>query len=206
MNISDSLAELNLERFKVHSTKDAIFKPAAFLFSGDTFNGLEIRTFSSKNLNFAQSKLRILSGLYGLLRPLDKISPYRLEMGTSIKSTLGQQLSDFWKEDITESINKDLLKNNSKYLFNLASNEYFESVDVNKIKSKIVHFDFKKIKNQKLSNIGMLIKKCRGSMAKFLLVNNVVELDEVKKFSNFGFKFHSYNESLNKFIFTKNEK
>ena len=79
-----------------------------------------------------------------MLRPLDKISPYRLEMGTSIKSTLGQQLSDFWKEDITESINKDLLKNNSKYLFNLASNEYFESVDVNKIKSKIVHFDFKK--------------------------------------------------------------
>ena len=95
MNISDNLAELNFGRLKVHSTEKAILKPAAFLFSGDTFNGLEIRTFDSESLNLAQSKLRILSGLYGLLKPLDQISPYRLEMGTSIKFILGEELSNF---------------------------------------------------------------------------------------------------------------
>ena len=95
MNISDNLAELNYGRLKVHSTEKAILKPAAFLFSGDTFNGLEIRTFDNESLNLAQSKLRILSGLYGLLKPLDQISPYRLEMGTSIKIYFGRRTFKF---------------------------------------------------------------------------------------------------------------
>lgn len=206
MNVSDSLAEINFDRFKVHSTKKAILKPAGFLFSGDTFNGLEIRSFNLKSLNLAQCNLRILSGLYGLLRPLDKISPYRLEMGTSIKDILGKNLPDYWKSDITNLINKDLIKNKSKYLYNLASNEYFESIDKTKIKSKIVSFDFKKLQNKKFVNIGMMIKKCRGSMANFLIANNIHKLDDVKKFSYLGFKFHSYDESVNKFIFAKNEK
>ena len=206
MNISDNLAELNYGRLKVHSTEKAILKPAAFLFSGDTFNGLEIRTFDSESLNLAQSKLRILSGLYGLLKPLDQISPYRLEMGTSIKFILGEELSNFWKNDITKLINEDLYKNKDKYLFNLASNEYFESIDIKKIKSRIINFDFKKIKNNNLGGIGMMIKRCRGSMAKFLITKKVNNLDGIKRFSEFGFNFYSYDESLSKFTFVKNDK
>ena len=204
MNLSDSLAKLNYERLKKYSTKNALSKPAAFLFSGDTFNGLEVRTLDLKSLNLAQSKLRILSGLYGLLRPFDKISPYRLEMGTSLKPKLSQKLTDFWMNEITDSINKDLLKNQSKFLFNLASNEYCESIDKTKLQSQIINFDFKKLENNKLLNIGMMIKKCRGSMAKFLIINDVKRLEQIKKFSNLGFRFHSFDESENKFIFTKN--
>ena len=206
MNVSDSLAELNFDRLKVHSTKSATLKPAVFLFSGDTFNGLQIRTLDSKSMRFAQSRLRILSGLYGILRPFDLINPYRLEMGTSINEILGKSLTEFWKKETTDLINDDLFKNKSKYLFNLASIEYFDSIDKTKIKSKIINFDFKKFENNKLSNIGMMIKKCRGSMAKFLIVNQIEKLDEIKKFSYQGFKFHSHIESLNKFIFAKNEK
>ena len=205
MNVSDSLAETNFNRLKVHSTKNAVLKPAAFLFSGDTFNGLQIRTFDHTSSALAQRKLRILSGLYGLLRPFDQISPYRLEMGTGIKYILGEQLSEFWKDDITNSINNDLIKNKSQYLFNLSSNEYFESIKKEKIKSKIINFDFKKLENKSLKNIGMMIKKCRGSMAKFLLTNNIDNLAEIKKFSELGFKFHSFDESVNKFTFAKNE-
>ena len=131
------------------------------MFSGDTFNGLEVRTLDLKSLNLAQHKLRILSGLYGLLRPFDKISPYRLEMGTSLKNIFSQKLTDFWMNEITDSINKDLIKNQSKYLFNLASNEYCESIDKTKLQSQIINFDFKKLENNKLLNIGMMIKKCR---------------------------------------------
>ena len=98
MNISDSLTELNLQRFKDFDSHNNVFKPAAFLFSGDTFNGLSIRSFSKEMLSFAQDRLRILSGLYGLLRPLDLIQPYRLEMGTKIESILGTSLYDFWKK------------------------------------------------------------------------------------------------------------
>jgi len=205
MNVSDSLAEINFDRLRVHSTKNAVLKPAAFLFSGDTFNGLQIRTFDYTSLDLAQRKLRILSGLYGLLRPFDQISPYRLEMGTGIKYILGEQLPEFWKDDITNSVNNDLIKNKSQYLFNLSSNEYFESIKKEKIKSKIINFDFKKLENKSLKNIGMMIKKCRGSMAKFLLTNNIDSLAEIKKFSELGFKFHSFDESVNKFTFAKNE-
>jgi hypothetical protein len=126
-------------------------------------------------------------------------------MGTGIKYILGEQLSEFWKDDITNSINNDLIKNKSQYLFNLSSNEYFESIKKEKIKSKIINFDFKKLENKSLKNIGMMIKKCRGSMAKFLLTNNIDNLAEIKKFSELGFKFHSFDESVNKFTFAKNE-
>ena len=129
MKISDSLAQLNYQRFADFNTLDNISKPAVFLFSGETFNGLSIRTFSDDMLSFAQKKLRILSGLYGLLKPLDEIQPYRLEMGTNTNNLLGESLYDFWKEKITSSINIELDKSNSNFLFNLSSAEYFDSID-----------------------------------------------------------------------------
>ena len=201
MNISDSLTELNLQRFQDFNSNDNVFKPAVFLFSGDTFNGLSIRSFSKEMLLLAQQRLRILSGLYGLLRPLDLIQPYRLEMGTKIGSILGTSLHDFWKKKITSCLNNDLDKCKSKYLFNLSSQEYFESIDKKDLNAKIINFDFKIFKQNKLKSPGMMIKKYRGIMAKYIITNKLVDLEELKTFNELGFKFDSYNESNNKLLF-----
>jgi hypothetical protein len=201
MNISDSLTELNLQRFQDFNSNDNVFKPAVFLFSGDTFNGLSIRSFSKEMLLLAQERLRILSGLYGLLRPLDLIQPYRLEMGTKICSILGTSLHDFWKKKITSCLNNDLDKCKSKYLFNLSSQEYFESIDKKDLNAKIINFDFKIFKQNKLKSPGMMIKKYRGIMAKYIITNKLVDLEELKTFNELGFKFDSYDESNSKLLF-----
>ena len=201
MNISDSLTELNFQRFQDFNSNDNVFKPAVFLFSGDTFNGLSIRSFSKEMLILAQERLRIISGLYGLLRPLDLIQPYRLEMGTKIESILGTSLHDFWKKKITFRLNNELSKFKSKYLFNLSSQEYFESIDKKDLNAKIINFDFKIFKQGKLKSPGMMIKKYRGIMAKYIITNKLVDLEELKTFNELGFKFDSYNESNNKLLF-----
>ncbi len=201
LRVSDSLAKVNFQRINDFDTNDNIEKPAVFLFSGDTFNGLSIRSLDKNTLEIAQKRLRILSGLYGVLRPFDIVQPYRLEMGTNIISLLGKSLSDFWKEKITQLLNDDIKRNNSKFLFNLSSIEYFESIDKNKINAKLINFDFKKIKNNEVSNIGMMIKKCRGAMARFIIKNNISKLDDIKKFNDLDFKFHSFDESSRKFLF-----
>jgi len=203
MNISDSLADLNSKRFSDFSGSNILKKPAVFLFSGDTFNGLSINSFDKDSLLLAQKKLRILSGLYGILKPLDLISPYRLEMGTNTKFILGQSLVEFWKKDITDSLKKDILENDSEYLFNLASKEYFSSINESILKTITVNFDFKRIEKGKLFNIGMVIKKCRGSMAKFLIKNKIKKLKDIKDYSDLGFSFYSFDKKLNSFIFTK---
>ena len=201
MKISDSLTELNLQRFQDFNSYDNVFKPAGFLFSGDTFNGLSIRSLSKDMLSSAQHRLRILSGLYGLLRPLDLIQPYRLEMGTKIEPILGVSLPDFWKEKITSCLNNDLFKSKSKFLFNLSSQEYFESIDKNNLNADIINFDFKIFRDNKLKAPGMMIKKYRGIMAKFIITNKIVELEKLKTFNEAGFKFDSYDEFNNKLLF-----
>ena len=201
MNISDSLTEINLQRFQDFNSNGNVLKPAVFLFSGDTFNGLSIRSFSKEMLLSAQDRLRILSGLYGLLRPLDLIQPYRLEMGTKINSILGTSLPDFWKKKITSRLNNDLSKSKTKFLFNLSSKEYFESIDEKKLNAKIINFDFKIFKDNKLKAPGMMIKKYRGIMAKFIIINKIIDLEELKTFKDAGFKFDSYDELNNKLLF-----
>ena len=201
MKISDSLAQLNYQRFADFNTLDNISKPAVFLFSGGTFNGLSIRTFSDDMLSFAQKKLRILSGLYGLLKPLDEIQPYRLEMGTNTNNLLGESLYDFWKEKITSSINIELNKSNSNFLFNLSSAEYFDSIDLSVLQGKVINFDFKKRKQNKLVGVGMMIKKYRGKMARFIISNKIEDLNKLKTFNEDGFTFESFDESTNKLLF-----
>ncbi|MAI28991.1 MAG: hypothetical protein CMP38_02160 [Rickettsiales bacterium] len=201
MKISDSLTELNFQRFQDFNSNDNVFKPAVFLFSGDTFNGLSIRLFSKELLLLAQNRLRILSGLYGLLRPLDLVQPYRLEMGTKIDSILGISLHEFWKKKITSCLNNDLSKNKTKFLFNLSSQEYFESIDKNNLNAKVVSFDFKIFKDNKLKAPGMMIKKYRGIMAKFIITNKIFDIEELKKFNEEGFEFDSYDEPNNKLLF-----
>ncbi|MEE2695022.1 MAG: YaaA family protein [Pseudomonadota bacterium] len=201
MKISDTLAELNHKRFQEINKKNNTLKAAAFLFSGDTFNGLSIRSMNNETLTYSQRKLKILSGLYGILRPFDLIEPYRLEMGVKIRELLGMDLYGFWSEKITSHINEELKMNKKKYLFNLASNEYFSSLSLNKLDCEIVSFDFKKKKNNNLSSIGMMIKKLRGAMARFILENKIEDIQKLKDFKEYGFKFHSFGDSANQFIF-----
>ncbi len=201
MNISSSLAKVNFERFKYINNKSNIKKAASFLFSGDTFNGLSIRSLEKNDLLYAQKNLRILSGLYGMLKPLDIIEPYRLEMATKTNNIIGKNLYDFWKDKITANLNSDIKKNKSNFLFNLASNEYFSAINMSKIDCRIINFDFKKIKNHKLSGIGMMVKKLRGAMAHFIIVNKIKKIENLKKFNNFGFQFSKFISHENKFLF-----
>ena len=201
MNISDNLAELNYKRFQNFFDTSIVKKPAVYLFSGGTFNGLSIRSFDDSSLQYAQKKLRILSGLYGILKPLDSIQPYRLEMGTNTLDLIGDNLCTFWKELVTENINDEVKKNKIKFLFNLASKEYFTVVNENKLNCKVINFDFKKKKENQLSNIGMMIKNLRGSMAKYILSNRIDSLDELKNFNDIGFKYSEVDSTANNFSF-----
>ncbi len=201
MNISSSLATINFERFKVINSESNFKKAASFLFSGDTFNGLSVRSMKKNDLSYAQKNLRILSGLYGILKPLDLIEPYRLEMGTKTKSIIGKDLYDFWKNKITTHLNSEIRKNKSSFLFNLASKEYFSVIDLDKLDCKVISFDFKKIKNDEISGIGMMIKKLRGAMAHYIITNKVNDIKNLKKFNAFGFKFLNHDIYNNKLLF-----
>ena len=201
MNISEKLSILNYERFQQFTSDSNIRKPAAYIFSGDTFNGLSIRSFNSKSLEYAQNELRILSGLYGILKPLDFIEPYRLEMGTNTSSIIGSDLYEFWKDKVTTEINSDMKRNKQKLLFNLASKEYSMVIDKNNLNYKVINFDFKKKKEGKHANIGMLIKKLRGCMAKYILKNQIQDTDLVKNFNDLGFKYSDSLSSSDNFIF-----
>ena len=204
MNISDSLAKLNFDRFENISKKSNIKKAAGFLFSGDTFNGLAIRSLDSSCLTYAQKRLRILSGLYGILKPFDLIEPYRLEMGTKINGLIGGDLYNFWSNKLTSNLNKEIRNSKSNLLFNLSSNEYSSVIKFEKLKGKVVSFDFKKVKNGKLASIGMVIKKLRGAMAKYIISNKISSLEKIKNFNEFKFKFYEFNSKNDKFLFVSN--
>ena len=201
MDISKNLSKINHERFQ-HFHDPEIKKPAAYIFSGDTFQGLSIRSLDESSIVYAQQNLRILSGLYGILRPLDVIQPYRLEMGTNMLSILGTDLYKFWEKEIVSSLINDFKNSKGKFLFNLSSNEYFKSINISKLDFNIVNFDFKKKKGDNLSSIGMMIKKLRGAMAKFIIEEKISNINTLKKFTNYGFTFHSFNKKGNSLLFT----
>ena len=203
MKISENLLQINYQRFQDFDTfLDNEKKPAILMFSGDTFNGFSFRDLNKKTHVYIQKNLRILSGLYGILRPFDVIKPYRLEMGTNTKNIVGYSLHDYWKNDVSESIAEDLKLNKSNFLFNLASNEYFSSIDTSKLDVQLVNFDFKRLSDNKLKNIGMMIKKLRGAMAKFIIENQVKELDKLKSFNSYGFTFENFDMKNKTFLFT----
>ncbi len=201
MNISQPLAELNYQRFQEINTNDNSKKPAGFMFSGGTFTGLSIRSLNKSELMNAQKKLRILSGLYGMLKPFDLIEPYRLEMGTNMNKFLGEDLYDFWKIKLTNELNSEIKENKLKILYNLASKEYSSVIDTNKIECCVVNFDFKKNVDGNLVGIGMMIKKLRGAMSKFILTNKINNLDGLKNFNEYGFNYSGFDESNNQLIF-----
>lgn len=202
MPISDKLAELNLKRFENFGKSDNSKKPAVFLFTGATFDGLSIRSFDDDSYDYIQKNLRILSGLYGILKPFDIIQPYRLEMGTNTVKLINSNLYDFWSNDISKNLNEEIKINGSRYLFNLSSKEYFSVLDHKMINAEVINFDFKIKLNDEYKNIGMQIKKMRGSMAKFIIDNKIDTIESLKNFEVNHFKFEKFVPKTNTLLFT----
>lgn len=205
MGVSDAIAELNVERFNNFSLpfdKDNA-KPAALTFSGDVYRGLEADTFSKEDLKFAQKHLRILSGLYGVLRPLDLMQAYRLEMGTSLKLGRKKNLYKFWDNKITEIINEDLEKAESTVVLNLASKEYFSSVNPKEINGTVITVDFKENRNGVFKVISFNAKKARGTMANKVVTKKITDISKLKRLSIDGYKYNKDLSVEDKLVFTK---
>jgi len=205
MKLSESLAELNFQRFKNFSVPFnlANAKQAAFAFKGDTYIGLNIDSFSNNDIQFAQKHLRILSGLYGILRPLDLIQPYRLEMGARFQPPKSSTLYDFWGDHITNTINTELMGHDNRTLINLASNEYFKVIKVEKVYGKIITPVFKEIKKGKIRTLGMFAKRARGMMGKFIVNNRLKSPDGLKRFNEQGYSYKHELSNTEKWVFTR---
>jgi len=189
MSISDALAQLNWERnqqFHVPFTPQNA-RPAIYAFSGDVYQGLDAYSIPEEKLDRLQDSLRILSGLYGVLRPLDLIQPYRLEMGTALKVGRTKNLYGFWKKDLTQHLNESLEE--GELFLNLASQEYFGALDPKKIKVPVISPVFKEWKNDKLKIIGFFAKRARGSMVRFILDSGATTLEEIKAFDRDGYRY-----------------
>ncbi|MDT8428057.1 MAG: peroxide stress protein YaaA [Pseudomonadales bacterium] len=196
MNISPALAELNVQRFaNWHTPFDTDnARPALFAFTGDVYTGLQARSLSSRDLAFAQKHLRILSGLYGCLKPLDLIQAYRLEMGTALKQGSQQSLYAFWGQTITAQLNQDLAQEKSGLLVNLASKEYFKSVKENELDATVITPVFKDFKNGQYKVISFFAKKARGLMAAYLIKNRLEKISDLLCFDLDGYHY-SANDS-----------
>ena len=205
MNVSENLSKLNFERIKNFSKEQNIdnSKQAIFAFSGDTFVGLNVDNFTNQDIEYAQENLRILSGLYGLLRPLDLIQPHRLEMGTKINHVIDESLYDFWNKDITEAINNEVKKQNKSVLYNLSSNEYSKTIDFSKLIEPVITPCFFTEKNGQLKSFGMQSKKCRGAMARMIIKKKISNFEELKQFNEYNFRYDSIDSKQNKIIFVK---
>jgi cytoplasmic iron level regulating protein YaaA (DUF328/UPF0246 family) len=204
MHISDKLAELNYLRYKDFTTpftkKNA--RPAVYAFNGDVYTGLDVYSLPENKLDQLQDTLRILSGLYGVLRPLDLMQPYRLEMGTDLKINRKKNLYEFWGETITQSLNEEM--NDDEVFVNLASNEYFKAVKPKVLKVPVIAPVFKDFKNGKLKIISFFAKKARGSMVRYILDTNAKNLDDIKGFNYDGYAFsEEYTEKENEPVFVR---
>ena len=194
MGISPKLSELNWSRNQDFQKIDSKEKEAIFAFNGDVYDGIDANTINTSNHEKLQNSLRILSGLYGILKPFDKIKAYRLEMGTKISINGSKNLYDFWKENVTKSLVNEV--NENDIIVNLASNEYFSVIDQSLISNTIVNPQFKDFKNGKLKIISFYAKKARGLMTRFLIDNEINSLSEIESFNSSGYMF-SQNETTN---------
>lgn len=205
MDISDKLAQLNRERFDRWSLpfNSSNAKQAILAFDGGVYSGLRANTFSGKDFGFAQDHLRILSGLYGILKPLDLIQPYRLEMGVSFQNPKGKNLYDFWKQSITDNLNNTLKKHPSPVIINCASVEYFSAIDLSKLKGSILSIVFKEYRNGELKFISFNAKKARGLMTQYIVKNKIDDHTNIKDFNYEDYKFDSKLSEDSKFVFTR---
>ena len=203
-SISEKLSDLNWKRNLEFSRNhnDDNSKPAIFAFNGDVYEGLDVKTLDVKKIDFLQNNLRIISGLYGVLKPLDLIQPYRLEMGTKISINGSSNLYEYWSNDITKFLSDELLS--SEFLLNLASNEYFSAIDKSKINSEIISPIFKDFKNGKLKIISFYAKKARGMMVRYVADNLIDSYDNLLSFNYGGYVFNENETTVrNQPVFTR---
>ncbi|MEM7564370.1 MAG: peroxide stress protein YaaA [Pseudomonadota bacterium] len=207
MSVSDSLAELNHDRYKKWKTP---FKPenarqALFAFKGDVYLGLDAYSMHQQDIDFAQNHLRILSGLYGLLKPLDLMQPYRLEMGTRLDTDAGTNLYHFWNGRITKSLNQELKQSGSNTLINLASNEYFKSVQLRALKADVITPAFKEFHKGEYRFIQFHAKKARGYMSRFIIDEQINDAESLRDFDREGYRFDAKQSNDQEWVFTRKQ-
>ena len=205
MSISDNLAELNVDRYNkftaAHTAENA--KPSVLAFQGDVYQGLKAETFDQRKLDFAQEHFRILSGLYGLLRPLDLIQPYRLEMGTKLAFDDYNTLYQYWDDKILNLLLEDLKAQGDDIILNLASNEYFKSIGKKEISARVIDVEFKDFKNGKYKIISFYAKKARGLMSRFMIENQITNPSDLRGFDYEDYYFDEKESSKNKLAFKR---
>jgi len=201
MSLSDKLSKLNFDRFKSFNTPFTLdnAKQALLAFKGDVYNGIDASSLSVDDLKFAQNNVRMLSGLYGVLRPLDLIQPYRLEMGTRLSNQNGSNLYDFWGSKISEVLNED----EQDLIINLASNEYYKSIDKKVLKANTLDIVFKEKKNGSYKVIGIYAKRARGLMVNYIVRNRITDPIALKDFSDEGYRFDETLSSDFVWVYTR---
>ncbi len=205
MSLSEKLSELNYQRFQDWQLPlGTKAKQAVFLFKGDVYQGIAPCALTEAQIQYLQNHLRILSGLYGLLSPLDKILPYRLEMGTKLANPAGENLYHFWQPKLAEALNEQLVNSGSSVLVNLASNEYFKAVQKKTLNAEIITPIFKDYKNGKYKIISFYAKKARGLMARYAAVEQIENVQDLKQFDYDGYQFCSEESNESDWVFKRN--
>ncbi len=201
MSISEKLANLNFDRFQEFSNEFNLnnAKQAILAFKGDVYNGIDTPSLTADDLDFAQENIRMLSGLYGVIRPLDLIQPYRLEMGTKLANPKGKNLYEFWGDNISKVLNTD----ESETLINLASNEYFKGIDKKSLNANIIDIVFKENKNGKYKVIGIYAKHARGLMVNFIIKNRINNAEKLKEFNTEDYTFNTNISDEKTWVFTR---
>ncbi|MCR9105331.1 MAG: peroxide stress protein YaaA [Gammaproteobacteria bacterium] len=207
MGVSENIANLNHKRFMDWGLPFSLdnAKQSVLAFKGDVYAGLEAETMNSEQLKFAQKHLRILSGLYGLLRPLDLMQPYRLEMGLKFANSQGKNLYDFWGDAISETLGRHIASSGSPVLVNLASNEYFKSVKPRALDADVITPVFKDLKGGKYRVISFFAKKARGQMARYIIDHALNEPEGLKKFRKDGYRYNKAESSARELVFTRDK-
>lgn len=205
MSVSENIAKLNVQRFKQFSTPftPQNAKQALYAFKGDVYSTIEVGQYSDSELEFAQQHLRILSGLYGYLRPLDLIQAYRLEMKTRLDNPRGHNLYTFWNSRITDLLNADLQRQTEATLVNLASNEYFKSIKVKNLQGRLLNINFKETRNGKTRVIAIFAKRARGMMANWIIRNQIEVSERLKEFDLEGYHFDATLSDDKQWTFTR---
>ncbi len=205
MKLSDSLTDLNYQRFKGYSFTpgpDQV-KQAIMAFAGDTYTGLDAATLDDDDLAYAQDHLRIISGLYGLLRPLDMIQPYRLEMGRRLNNPRGADLYEFWDNRLAEAIDEIVDSHPAKVVVNVASNEYFKAARAKAMQARIITPVFKEIKNGEARVLGLFAKRARGSLARYMIQNRIEDPEGLKSFDTGGYAYRDDLSNDDTWVFTR---
>ncbi len=207
MGISDDLAQLNHDRFKAFKANpdQSVTKPAVYAFNGDTYQGFDVKSLDEGSLLWAQDHLRILSGLYGLLRPLDAIQPYRLEMGSRLKTAAGKNLYEFWGDKIANAVNKEAQDRGIDTLVNCASEEYFKAASRKVLAVNVVTPVFMEVKAGKPKIVSFYAKKARGAMARFICENRILEPQDIRSFDVGGYRFEPALSEENRPFFLRDD-